>query len=100
LGSTACSSGGENGIGTSGEDTRTTGPSRSSKPFSAMSAATCAPAAHVPLASSTTTTFEQVRTAARIASSSSGTSERRSRTCTEAPSRSSVASSAVWTIAP
>ena len=31
-GSTACSSGGENGIGTSGVATRTTGPSRSSKP--------------------------------------------------------------------
>ncbi len=57
-GSTACSSGGENGIGTSGVATRTTGPSRSSKPRSAISAATCAPAAHVSLASSTITTFD------------------------------------------
>ena len=52
------------------------------------------------LASSTITTFEHLRTLARIASSSSGTSERRSSTSIEAPSRSAVASSAVWTIAP
>ena len=51
-----------------------------SKPCSAISAATCAPAAHVELASSTITTFEQRATESRIASSSSGTSERRSST--------------------
>ena len=44
--------------------------------------------------------FEHLRTLARIASSSSGTSERRSSTSTDAPSRSAVASSAVCTIAP
>ena len=65
-----------------------------------MSAATWAPAAHVRLASSTTRTLLVLRTEARIASSSSGTSERRSSTSTLAPSRSSVASSAVCTIAP
>ena len=77
-----------------------TGPSRSSHASSAMIAATCAPAAHIWFASSTITTFEHLRTLARIASSSSGTSERRSSTSTEAPSSSAVASSAVWTIAP
>ena len=91
---------GENGIGTSGVATRTTGPSRSSQPRSAISAATWAPAAHVWLASSTITTFDVLRTDARIASSSSGTSERRSSTSIEAPSMSCVASSAVWTMAP
>ena len=55
---------------------------------SAISAATWAPAAQVELASSTITTFEQRATESRIASSSSGTSERRSSTSTDAPSRS------------
>ena len=91
---------GEKGIGTSGVATRTTGPSRSSKAFSAISAATWAPAAQVMLASSTITTFEQRATESRIASSSSGTSERRSSTSIDASSRSSVADSATSTIAP
>ena len=77
-----------------------TGPSRSSNARSAISAATWAPAAQVALASSTISDLAVLRTDARIASSSSGTSERRSMTSTDAPSRSSVASSAVWTIAP
>ena len=68
--------------------------------LSAISAATWAPAAQVTFASSTITTLEHLRTDARIASSSSGTSERRSSTSIDAPSRSSVASSAVCTIAP
>ena len=67
---------------------------------SAISAATWAPAAHVAFASSTIDHLRAPRTESRIASSSSGTSERRSSTSTDAPSRSSVASSAVCTIAP
>ena len=81
-------------IGTSGVATLTTGPSSDSNPRSAISAATCAPAAQVALASSMITTFEQRSTESRIASSSSGTSDRRSSTSTDAPSRSSVASRA------
>ena len=61
---------------------------------------TCAPAAHVSLASSTMTTFDVWRTASRIACVSSGTSERRSSTMIDAPAMSSVASSAVCTIWP
>ncbi len=87
-------------MGTSGVATRTTGPSRSSQHFSAISDATSAPAAQVLFASSRMTTFDVLRTLSMIACSSSGTSERRSSTSIEAPSMSSVASSAVWIMAP
>jgi len=58
VGITASSSGGLKGIGTSGVASRRTGPSRSSKPRSAISEATSAPAAQVRFASSTTSTCD------------------------------------------
>ena len=67
-GRTACSSGGENGIGTSGVATPHDRAVEVLQARSAISAATWAPAAHIWFASSTTTTFEHLRTLARIAS--------------------------------
>ena len=71
-GRTACSSGGLNGIGTSGAVRRRIGASRSSNASSAISAATSAPTPQERVASWATSTLPVLRTLARIASVSSG----------------------------
>ena len=87
-GRVACSSGGLNGIGTSGAVSRRTGASRSSKACSVMSAATSAPTPHERVASCATSAFPVLRTLASTASRSSGQRLRRSRTSMSSSSSS------------